>query len=117
MFVIDSSVFLSYLFRDEKFHNDAKKFFQQIMDKKIKIFFPISVVCEILHVAYRKSGNLKIRDRLYGEFIKNPMFKIINNESSFLIYFSSHHHKFDIKSAGLCIPVAVDQIYTLKVVA
>ena len=99
---VDSSVFLSSLFKDETNHEISVKFLNCLKKKKIQIIIPMIVYFEVLHNYYRASKNMKETNEVGEEFIllnQIKMLKIITMEASVLAEFVADHHHFGIKTS------------------
>ncbi len=99
---VDSSVFLSGLFKNEINHDISLNFLNILRKHKIQIIIPMIVYFEVLHNYYRVSKNIKETDEVSEEFIllnQIKLLKILNMEASSLAQFVAEHHDFDLKTS------------------
>ena len=99
---VDSSVFLSNLFKDETNHEISVNLLNILSKNRTQIIIPIIVYFEVLHNYYRASKNQKETDEISEEFIlmnQINRLKIINLEAPSLAQFVTEHHNFDLKTS------------------
>lgn len=99
---IDSSVFISSFISNDPHYRDSKKFMAQIIKQQNQILIPITSLMEILHAYFRATNDLNKTDELYQKFIEwnlTRQIRFLNLEAEELIYFTAHHHRFNLKTA------------------
>lgn len=106
---IDSSVFLSSFFMEEKNNKTSIQFLDLLKKNKTLIIIPMIVYFEVLHNYYRATKNIKETDEISEHFILLnliKMLKIVSMEAAVLAEFVTDHYQFDIKTSdaivGLC---------------
>lgn len=105
---VDSSVFVSSLMPADKHFKTSRIFFRFLKTKRITIYIPISVFFEVLHSYFRLTNNINNVDLLYQKMIDwnlSKKLRLINLEAAFLVYFSSFHHMFDLKTADAIVAI------------
>lgn len=110
---IDASVLLSSLIADEVHHELSRKALEKIREENITVVLSTWTVFEVLHAHYRRVRDVKLTDQIYRGFIEwnlERRLKILEIEGEFLIYFSSHHPRFDLKTADTVVALTAHRL-------
>jgi predicted nucleic acid-binding protein len=110
--VIDASVFISSVSKDEHFYKDSVALIKKVAAEEIQVVIPILTIFEILQSLYRKTQDMKKVDRVYQQLIDLNVSKsltIIRLEADFLAYFVTHHHKFPLKTSDAVIALTAER--------
>lgn len=110
--VIDASVFISSISKDEHFYEDSVALIKKVALEGIQVIVPILTIFEILQSLYRKTHDLKKVDRVYQQLIDLNVSKsltIIRLEADFLAFFVTHHHKFPLKTSDAVVALTANR--------
>jgi predicted nucleic acid-binding protein len=100
--VIDASVFLSSLFKEEAHSKISVDFLQMVQGKQCMILMPMLTLFEVLHGFYRVSRDKLATEAVHESFIDmnaSNGLKIFSLEASFLSHFMAYHKCFDLKTS------------------
>lgn len=104
LLLIDSSVYLSSLFNQEKYHSISVDFFSALKRQESKIILPLNVLYEVLNNTGRLTkANAIDLPAIYQSFADSREFELFYFSAAFNKFFLDNSRRFDLKTADLLI--------------
>ena len=111
---IDASVFISSFFAKEIHHHSSKAFLCHTKAKStVQVLIPTLTLFEVLQAYYKNTHDPKRTDEIFQGFIEwnlTRQIRFLNLEANFMIYFSMHHHRFDLKTSDTVLALTAHRL-------